>query len=109
MRGFEAASTNLASSPLEAPTNLRVKNGATGQFIVSVKRPKNGKSIQLRIIPVVENGTHGAPVDGGTHTDSRRMVVDDLMPSGNYLIDARGVGGSEKYSPWSDPMMKRSL
>ena len=109
LSGFEAASTNRGSSPLAAPTNLKVKNGGPGQLIVSVKRPKNAKSIELRLTPVAENGTHGVPQDGGTHTDSRRMIVNDLTPGGNYLVEARGVGGSEKYSPWSDAVVKRSL
>ena len=109
LSGFEAASTNRSPSPLDAPTNVKVKNGGPGQLIVSAKRPKNAQSLEVRVTPVAENGTHGPVQNGGVHTDSRRMIVNGLTPGDNYLIEVRGVGGSEGYSPWSDPVMKRSL
>jgi hypothetical protein len=42
------------------------------------------------------------PVVGG----ARRIELDGLTSGTAYMVRVRGVGGSTKYSPWSDPITR---
>lgn len=107
--GFEAVSTNNASSPLEKPSIKDIINGNSGQLIVRVNRLKNARAYEVRYALLSPEGTPGPFVDGLLFTSSRAMPVNGLIPGGNYQFQVRAIGGSTGYSDWSDPVSHRSL
>jgi chitodextrinase len=42
----------------------------------------------------------------GVFTNSRSMTVDGLTPGTTYMFQARAVGGSTRYSDWSNPVLR---
>jgi hypothetical protein len=107
--GFEAVSTNRASVPLDKPLIREVINGNSGQLITRVGPIKNAKCYELRFAVVGPGGTLGPWQNGGLHTSSRSMPINDLTAGTMYQIQARAIGGSTGYSDWSDPTNHMSL
>ncbi|MBE2281851.1 MAG: fibronectin type III domain-containing protein [Prosthecobacter sp.] len=107
--GFDAVSTNRASTPLAAPTIRDIINGISGQLIVRVGPVANAKCYELRYALIGAGGAPGPWQDGGLFTNSRSMAINSLTPGGNYQFQVRAVGGSTGYSDWSDPVSHMSL
>jgi hypothetical protein len=42
--------------------------------------------------------------DMGDSTGARRIVLEPVIPGTVYTVRFRAVGGSTKYSAWSDPV-----
>jgi hypothetical protein len=107
--GFDAVSTNRASTPLEAPTIKDIINGMSGQLVVRVSPIANAKCYEVRYALIGADGAPGPWQDGGLFTNSRHMAINGLTPGGNYQFQVRAVGGSTGYSDWSDPVSHMSL
>ena len=97
--GFEAASTNKTQEPLPAPTVLKIDNEQSTQLVVQLKKVDNARAYEVQKM----NGT-GGWIAAGIFTRSRRIVVENLVPGSTYSLQARAIGGSTGYSPWSDPV-----
>ena len=97
--GFEACSTNRASVPLAKPAILALVNETSGQLLVRGTPVLNARSYQAQI------STDGGQTwkDADDYTGARRMVIAPVTPGTVYTVRIRAVGGSTKYSPWSDP------
>ena len=95
--GFQAASTNRAQSPLDAPVVLGIDNGTSTQFIVRAQPVANAKSYEAQ----VKNG--GGWLPAGVFTQARRMEIDNLTPGSIYTVHVRAIGGSTGSSDWSTP------
>jgi len=100
--GFEAVSTNSASSPLDDPVILSVDNGNTAQLLVKVKAVANARSYEVRYAVLPPGGAPGPFQTGGIFTNSRSMPVNGLVPGTMYQVQVRAIGGSTGYSDWSD-------
>ncbi|HBJ82916.1 MAG TPA: hypothetical protein DDZ88_03375 [Verrucomicrobiales bacterium] len=107
--GFEAVSTNHASTPLLAPTIKDIVNGNSGQLVVRVGPIANAKCYEVRYALIGAGGAPGPLQNGGLFTNSRNMPINALTPGGNYQFQVRAVGGSTGYSDWSDPVSHMSL
>lgn len=107
--GFDAVSTNHASTPLAAPTIKELINGMSGQLIVRVTPVANAKCYEVRHALIGPDGAPGPWQDSGLFTNSRSMAVNGLTPGGNYQFQVRAIGGSTGYSDWSDPVSHMSL
>lgn len=107
--GFEAVSTNRASSPLSAPTIRDILNGNSGQLILRVTPVANAKNYETRYAAIGANGAPGPWQNGGTIGNSRSIPINGLTPGTNYSFQVRAVGGSTGYSDWSDPVSHMSL
>jgi hypothetical protein len=107
--GFDAVSTNHASSPLAAPTIKDIANGNSGQLVVRVGPIANAKCYEVRYALIGSGGAPGPLQNGGLFTNSRNMPINGLTPGGNYQFQVRAVGGSTGYSDWSDPVSHMSL
>lgn len=107
--GFEAASTARTTGPLEKPVIKSIKDGESGQLLARVGKVARAASYEGRAVPVAADGTLGAPILVPAQTDSRRIVIGGLTPGMLYQISLRAVGGSTGHSPWSDPVLRRSL
>ncbi|MBL9113379.1 MAG: hypothetical protein JNJ83_00115 [Verrucomicrobiaceae bacterium] len=107
--GFEAASTNRASSPLEAPDITDIINGGTGQLILRIPAIPNAKCYEVRMALIPPGGAPGPYQSAGLFTNSRAIIINGLMSGGNYQFQVRAVGGSTNYSDWSNPVIHMSL
>ena len=107
--GFDAASTNRTQHPLEKPLIIEILNGNSGQIIIRVRTVKNAKTYEVRLAIIPPGGAPGPWQSGGLFTNSRGMVVNNLTPGTNYMIEVRAIGGSTGTSDWSDPTSHMSL
>ena len=107
--GFEAVSTNRASTPLVQPSIKDIINGISGQLILRVSRVKNATAYEVRYALIGPDGVPGPWQSGGLHTSSRALPIGGLTPGGKYQFQVRAVGGSTSYSDWSNPVSHMSL
>jgi len=107
--GFEAVSTNNASSPLETPNIKEIDNDGPGELIVRVTPVRNAKGYQARHALVGPDGAPGPWSAELFFTNSRAMLLTGLQPGGLYMIEVRAMGGSTGQSDWSHAVSRRSL
>ncbi len=107
--GFEAVSTNRASTPLVQPSIKNIINGISGQLILLVSRVKNAKAYEVRNALIGPDGVPGPWQSGGLHTSSRALPIGGLTPGGKYQFQVRAIGGSTSYSDWSDSVSHMGL
>jgi hypothetical protein len=96
--GFQAQSTNRASTPLEQPQSLSIKNGGSGQLVATIDPVRNANMYEGRIKP--SDGDWLPSVFTG---DSQHITFMGLTPGKNYTAEVRALGGSTGQSDWSDP------
>jgi hypothetical protein len=94
--GFQAQSTNCASTPLEQPQSLSIKNGGSGQLVATIDPDAN--MYEGRIKP--SDGDWMPSVFTG---DSQHIYFKGLTPGRNYTAQVRALGGSTGQSDWIDP------
>jgi hypothetical protein len=95
--GFQTQSAKSASSPLERPLGLRIRNGSVGQLVGRVDKVKNASMYEGRI---KLTGDWMASIFTG---DSQHITFDGLTPGQTYTMQVRALGGSTGQSDWSDP------
>ncbi len=100
--GFEASSKNRASIPLLRPDIMAIINEASGALLVRGASVLNARSYQ------VQASTDGGKtwVDMDDSTGARRIVVQPVTPGTVYTIRIRAVGGSTKFSEWSNAVSR---
>lgn len=98
--GFEACSTNRASVPLSKPAIVALVNETSGQLLLRGQSVLNARSYQSQISP--DGGKTWIDMDDST--GARRIVLQPVTPGVVYTVRYRAVGGSTKYSEWSDPV-----
>jgi len=107
--GFEAASTNTASVPLETPSITDIINGNSGQLILRVEAVENARGYNVRYALIGANGAPGPFIGPVFFNSTRRMEVNGLTPGGNYVFEVCALGGSTGQSDWSNPVSHMSL
>jgi hypothetical protein len=96
--GFQAMSTNRAQTPLERPSSVALKNGASGQLVASLAPVKNTSMYEGRI-----KGVSGDWMPSIFDGDSQHIVFGGLTPGSTYTVQVRALGGATGQSDWSDP------
>ena len=107
--GFDAVSTNRASTPLPPPAIRAILNGNSGQLLATVGAIANAKCYEGRYAALAGNGTPGPWQNAGLFTNSRSMPLNGLTPGTICTVQVRAIGGSTGYSDWSDPSSHMSL
>jgi hypothetical protein len=107
--GFEAASTNSTSVPLETPSIKDIINGNSGQLILRVEAVENARGYHVRYALIGANGAPGPYIGPVYFKSTRRMEINDLTPGGNYVFEVCALGGSTGESDWSNPVSHMSL
>ena len=95
--GFQAQSTNRASTPLEQPQSLSIKNGGSGQLVATIDPVRNANMYEGRI--KLDADWLSSVFTG----DSQHIIFEGLTPGKNYTAQVRALGGSTGQSDWSDP------
>ena len=96
--GFDANSTNRASTQLDTPAVLNLDNGMTSELVLRMQPVLNAKSYEVQ----TKNGGGWTPA--GIFTQARRITLPGLTPGQVYSVQSRAIGGSTGYSDWSDPI-----
>lgn len=96
--GFEAQSSNRASTQLAKPEGLVLKNGTNGQLVARITPVKNTNMYEGRIKP-----TDGDWMPSVFTGDSQHITFGGLTPGKNYTAEVRALGGATGQSDWSDP------
>ena len=105
--GFSVSSTNRAQTKLDIPIILSVENVGTTKLALALQSVNNARAYQVR----GTTGNNGTTTTLPTidSTQSRHIVVENLVPGTTYTFQARAVGGSEGHSEWSDPVSHMAM
>jgi hypothetical protein len=96
--GFEACSTNRASVPLDQPVIVALVNETSGQLLL-----RGGPVLNARAYQAQMSADGGKTwLDMGEFNGARRIVLQPVTPGTVYAAQFRALGGSTKYSAWSD-------
>jgi len=94
--GLPVASTNHAQSPLDQPVILELSNLQPTKLLLRLTAIVNAKSFQVQTSP--DGGKTWQ--EAGIFTQSRRIVLENLVSGSTVMVRARAIGGSTGYSPW---------
>ena len=104
--GFQAAVTTRVRSPLENPSILNVGFGNSTELVLKVTPIAHAKCYEVRSAAVCAENTPGPWQTVGMFTNSRSMTIDGLTPGTTYMFQVRAIGGSTRYSDWSNPVSR---
>jgi hypothetical protein len=96
--GYQAASTNRAQSPLDAPSVVSIDNDTSTQLDVHLSPVANAVGYEVQIC----TGT-GAWATAKFSTQARTITLTGLTTGTVYQVRARALGGSTGQSDWSMP------
>ena len=104
--GFQGAATTRNRSPLASPAILSVDIGNSTELVLKVSPIARAKCYEVRSAAVGAGNVPGAWQTAGLFTNSRSMTIDGLVPGTTYTFQVRAVGGSTRYSDWSNPVSR---
>jgi hypothetical protein len=109
--GFKVAATSHAPAPAlsSVPVIRSITNGTTGQLIIHIAPVANNHGFGVRLTPLGPGGVPGPAVDGGHFTDSRSMVVDNLIPGTLYDVEVCTHLSGNRTTGWSAAVQHRCL
>jgi hypothetical protein len=104
--GFQAAVTTRTRSPLANPSILNLGLGNSTELVLKVTPIAHAKCYEVRMAVVCAGNTPGPWQTAGLFTNSRSMTINGLTPGTTYMFQVRAVGGSTRYSDWSNPVSR---
>ena len=104
--GFQAAVTTRVRSPLANPSILKVSFGISTELVLRVTPIAHAKCYEVRSAAVGEGNSPGPWQTSGMFTNSRSMTIEGLKPGTTYMFQVRAIGGSTRYSDWSNPISR---
>jgi hypothetical protein len=104
--GFQAAVTTRVRLPLANPSILNLGLGNSTELVLKVTPIAHAKCYEVRMAVVCAGNTPGPWQSAGLFTNSRSMTIDGLTPGTTYMFQVRAVGGSTRYSDWSNPVSR---
>jgi hypothetical protein len=104
--GFQAAVTTRVRSPLANPSILNIGFGNSTEQVLKVTAIVHAKCYEVRTAAVGAENTPGPWQTADMFTNSRSMTVDGLIPGTTYMFQVRAIGGSTRYSDWSNPVSR---
>jgi hypothetical protein len=104
--GFQAAVNTRVRSPLANPSILKVSFGNSTELVLRVTPIAHAKCYEVRSAAVGEENSPGPWQAAGMFTNSRSMTIEGLKPGTTYMFQVRAIGGSTRYSDWSNPVSR---
>ncbi len=104
--GFQAAATTRNRSPLANPSILGIGYGNRGELVMKVTPIARAKCYELRSALVGAGDVAGPWQAAGLFTASRPITITGLIPGTTYLFQVRTIGGSTRFSDWSNPVTR---
>jgi len=81
-------------------------SGDSTELVLKVTPIVHAKCYEVRSAAVCEGNTPGPWQTAGLFTNSRSMTIDGLTAGTTYMFQVRAVGGSTRYSDWSNPVSR---
>jgi hypothetical protein len=104
--GFQAASPTRARSPLANPSIINAGFGNSTELVLKVTPIAHAKCYEVRMAAIGAGNTLGPWQAAGLFTNSRSMTIGGLTPGITYMFQVRAIGGSTRYSDWSNPVSR---
>jgi len=107
--GFQAAVTTRVRSPLANPSILNIRFGNSTELVLKVTPIAHARCYEVRFAAIGAENAPGPWQTAGMFTNSRSMTIDGLTPGTTYTFQVRAVGGSTRYSDWSNPVSRMCM
>jgi hypothetical protein len=104
--GFQAAVTTRVRSPLANPSILNIRFGNSTELVLKVTAIAHARRYEVRLAVIGAENAPGPWQTAGMFTNSRSMTIDGLTPGTTYMFQVRAIGGSTRYSDWSNPVSR---
>jgi hypothetical protein len=104
--GFQAASTTRLRSPLSSPSILKIGFGNSTELVLKVTPIVHARCYEVRLAAIGAGKAPGPWQTAGLFTNSRSMTINGLTPGTTYMFQVRAIGGSTRYSDWSNPVSR---
>jgi len=109
--------TGLTGNPAfpSPPVELKTVQGAVDKLNAALAAQAHGgtaataekrNKYEVRSAAVGADNAPGSWQSDGLFTNSRSMTVAGLVPGTTYSFQVRAVGGSTRYSDWSNPVSR---
>ena len=95
-----------AGIPSANPSILNLGLGNSTELVLKVTPIAHAKCYEVRSAAVCAGNTPGPWQTAGLFTNSRSMTINGLTPGTTYMFQVRAVGGSTRYSDWSNPVSR---
>jgi Fibronectin type III domain len=106
--GFQLATSSRTRYPVAKPSIVSIDFGQSTELILKVSPIANARCYDVQFAPVGANNAPGEWKHLGLFTNSRSIIVGNLIPGTTYVFQVRAVGGTNGYSDWSDPVAHMS-
>jgi hypothetical protein len=107
--GFQAASPTRVRMPLANPSILNAGFGNSTELVLRVTPIAHARCYDVRSAEIGAGNTPGPWQAAGLFTNSRSMTINGLTPGKTYMFQVRAVGGSTRYSDWSNPVSRMCM
>ena len=104
--GFQAAVTTRVRSPLETPSILNIRFGNSTELVLKITPIAHARCFEVRCAAIGAENAPGPWQTAGMFTNSRSMTIEGLTPGTTYMFQVRAIGGSTRYSDWSNPVSR---
>jgi hypothetical protein len=104
--GFRAAVTTRVRLPLANPSILNIRFGNSTELVLKVTPIAHSKCYEVQFAAIGADNAPGPWQAAGMFTSSRSMTVEGLTPRTTYMFQVRAIGGSTRYSDWSNPVSR---
>jgi hypothetical protein len=103
--GFQPAATTRNLSPLGNPSILSIDLGKSGELVLKVSPIARAKCYEMRMAVV---GANRVPEPWGATSlyTSSRIRIENLLPGTTYIFQVRAIGGSTRYTDWSNTVSR---
>lgn len=93
----------VTGNPSFSSMDLKMVQAAVDDLNAALAAQPHGGSSATAISA---GNTPGSWQTAGFYTNSRSMTIDCLTPGTTYMFQLRTIGGSTRYSDWSNPVSR---
>jgi hypothetical protein len=103
--GFDLAVWNTRQTPLATPVLVRLDNSVSTQLTLKMRAVANAKAYEVQF-----SADGGQTWQGlGIYPHTQGIVMTGLTPGKVYAMRIRAIGGSTRYSGWSNAISGMAL
>ena len=98
--GFDLAVWNTRQTPLATPVLVRLDNSVSTQLTLKLRAVSNARVDEVQFS--ADGGQTWQRLD--VYPNTQGIVLAGLMPGVVYAMRVRAIGGSTRFSGWSNPI-----
>ena len=103
--GFDLAVWNTRQTPLTMPVLMRLDNSVSTQLTLKMRAVSNARVYEVQFS--ADGGQTWQRLD--VYPNTQGIVLAGLMPGVVYAMRVRAIGGSTRFSGWSNPISYMAL